>query len=192
MSIATKSGDAGQTALTGGQRLSKAALRVETYGNVDELNAHLGLARSLCDDENIRERTCRIQNELFLVGSSLSTPATEQKAPHSFQPALVDALTAQVHELEAIEGMMSDWSLPGEHTAAAAYDVARTVCRRTERSIVALHESGEIVDANVLAYMNRLSDLLWLFGRKLEHDAGLDGSLRKVSGKTGPRWSRAW
>ncbi len=192
MSIATKSGDSGQTSLTGGFRLSKAALRVETYGNVDELNANLGLARSLCADENLSNRTRLIQSELFLVGSALSAPPSDKPAISPVTAAMVEALTDQVHELESIEGMLSDWSIPGEHVAAAAYDVARTVCRRTERSVVALKEHGESVDDNVLAYLNRLSDLLWLFGRKLEHDAGLDGSLRKVSGKTGSRWSRAW
>jgi len=187
MSIATKTGDKGQTALAGGTRISKASLRVETYGNVDELNAHLGLARALCEDENIRDRTKLIQSELFLVGSALSSPAGTQNTKQTVTPAMVDTLTAQVHELESIEGMLSDWTIPGDHAAAAAYDVARTVCRRTERSIVALTETGEAVDTNVLAYLNRLSDLLWLFGRKLEKDAGVDASLRKVSGF---KWSR--
>ncbi|MDR3735523.1 MAG: cob(I)yrinic acid a,c-diamide adenosyltransferase [Acidobacteriaceae bacterium] len=192
MSIATKSGDSGQTSLAGGFRLSKAALRVETYGNVDELNANLGLARALCENENLRNRTRLIQSELFLVGSALSAPPSDKPISSPVTTAMVEALTEQVHELESIEGILSDWSIPGEHVAAAAYDVARTVCRRTERSVVALKEHGESVDGHVLAYLNRLSDLLWLFGRKLEHDAGLDGSLRKVSGKTGSRWSRAW
>ncbi len=186
MSIATKSGDAGQTALAGGTRVSKSSLRVESYGNVDELNANLGLARALCEDADIGERTKLIQSELFLVGSALSAPDNPKRP---VTPAMVEALTAQVHELESIEGMLSDWSIPGEHVAAAAYDVARTVCRRAERSVVALVETGELIDANVLAYLNRLSDLLWLFGRKLEKDAGKDPSLRKVSGF---KWSRPW
>jgi cob(I)alamin adenosyltransferase len=105
---------------------------------------------------------------------------------------MIDALTDQVHELEAIEGMLSDWSIPGEHAAAAAYDMARTICRRTERCVVRLIDAGEEVDANVLPYLNRLSDLLWLYGRKLELDAGVSGSLRAANEKGGPRWSRAW
>ena len=192
MSIATKTGDKGQTALAGGTRISKASLRVETYGNVDELNANLGLARALCADENIGARTKLIQSELFLVGSALSAPPDSKNPKQPVTTAMVEALTAQVHELESIEGMLSDWSISGEHVAAAAYDVARTVCRRAERSIVALTETGEPVDANVIAYLNRLSDLLWLFGRKLERDAGKDASLRKVSGRSGPNFSRAW
>jgi len=192
MSIATKTGDKGQTALSGGTRVSKASLRVETYGNVDELNANLGLARALCEDEDIGARTKLIQSELFLVGSALSAPPDSKNPKQPVAPAMIEALTAQVHELESIEGMLSDWSIPGEHIAAAAYDVARTVCRRAERSVVALTETGEAVDINVIAYLNRLSDLLWLFGRKLERDAGKDASLRKISGKAGPNFSRAW
>ena len=105
--------------------------------------------------------------------------------------ASVEELTAQVHELEATEGLLSDWSLPGETVAGAAYDLARTVCRRAERCVVRLIESGEGVEPNILAYLNRLSDLLWLFARKVELGAG-SSSLREMNGKSGPRWSRAW
>jgi cob(I)alamin adenosyltransferase len=192
MSIATKRGDAGQTGLAGGIRVSKSSVRVEAYGTVDELNAAMGLARSLCQDEDLRTRTATIQKELFRVGSALATPAESAKAQVPVTAELVDALTEQVHQIESIEGVLSDWSISGEHAAAAAYDVARTVCRRAERNVVRLAEAGQAVDPNVLAYLNRLSDLLWLFGRKLEFDAGVSGSLRAANGKAGPRWSRAW
>ncbi|NOT24735.1 MAG: ATP:cob(I)alamin adenosyltransferase, partial [Acidobacteria bacterium] len=96
------------------------------------------------------------------------------------------------HRLEAIEGLLSDWTIAGAHSAAAAFDVARTVCRRAERGIVRLAEAGEPVAPGILAYVNRLSDLLWLFGRKLELDAGVSGSLRAETGRAGNRWSRAW
>ena len=191
-SIATKKGDGGQTSLTGGQRVSKSSIRVEAYGTVDELNSFMGLARSICEDENLRERTKAIQRELFKVGSALATPPERRKGEPPLNPAMTEALTDQVHELEAIEGMLSDWSIPGEHSAAAAFDVARTVCRRAERCVVRLIDSGEEVDPDVLPYLNRLSDLLWLFGRKLELDAGVSGSLRAANAKTGARWSRAW
>jgi cob(I)alamin adenosyltransferase len=192
MSIATKRGDGGQTGLAGGIRVSKSSLRVEANGTVDELNAAMGLARALCQDEDLRTRTAAIQKELFRVGSALATPAESAKGQVPVTPELVDALTEQVHQIESIEGVLSDWSISGEHAAAAAYDVARTVCRRAERNVVRLAESGDAVDPNVLAYLNRLSDLLWLFGRKLEFDAGVSGSLRAANGKAGPRWSRAW
>jgi cob(I)alamin adenosyltransferase len=105
---------------------------------------------------------------------------------------MVEALTGQVHKLEALEGILSDWSVPGEHPAGAAFDLARTVCRRAERSVVRLIESGEVIEPSVLAYLNRLSDLLWLFGRKLEGGAGATSSLRKMNAKSGSRWSKAW
>jgi cob(I)alamin adenosyltransferase len=191
-SIATKKGDSGQTSLTGGLRVSKSSIRVEAYGTVDELNSAMGFARSICDDADLRERTKAIQRELFQVGSAIATPPDNRKGKPPLNAAMIDALTDQVHALEALEGMLSDWSIPGEHPAAAAYDAARTVCRRAERCIVRLMDSGESVDAQVVPYVNRLSDLLWLFGRKLELDAGVSGSLRQANSKGGPRWSRAW
>jgi len=105
---------------------------------------------------------------------------------------MVAGLTAQVHEIEAIEGLLSDWSLPGEHPAGAFFDNARTVCRRAERCVVRLMESGELIGPNVLPYLNWLSDLLWLFARKLEVEAGVTNSLREMNEKSGPKWSRAW
>ena len=164
-SIATKKGDNGSTSLTGGTRVMKSSIRVEAYGTVDELNSVMGFARSITEDADLRERTKLIQRELFKVGSALATPPQSRKGEAPLNSAMVDALTAQVHELEAIAGMLSDWSIPGEHTAGAAYDVARTVCRRAERCVVRLIESGEEVESDVLPYLNRLSDLLWLFGR---------------------------
>lgn len=192
MSISTKRGDAGQTGLAGGIRVSKSHIRVEAYGTVDELNASLGLARSFCQDEELRNKTFAIQKELFRVGSALATPRESRKAQVPVTEEMVEALTEQVHKIESIEGMLSDWSVSGEHTAAAAYDVSRTVCRRAERNVVRLVEAGEAVEPTVLAYLNRLSDLLWLFGRKLEFDAGVNASLRTANDKPGARWSRAW
>ena len=192
MSIATKRGDGGETGLAGGIRVSKTDLRVETYGTIDELNSSLGLARSLCPDEDLRGRTKQIQRELFQVGSAFATPPESKKPQISIMVEMIQALTNQVHEIESIEGILTDWSLPGEDTAAAAYDVARTICRRAERVLVRSRESGVTVDINALAYLNRLSDLLWLYARKLETSAGVNSSLRMINEKTGPRWSRAW
>lgn len=191
-SIATKKGDGGQTSLAGGVRVSKSSLRVDAYGTVDELNSALGFARSICEDKDLCERTKLIQRELFQLCAALATAPQNSKGEAPVTAEMVEALTAQVHEIEALEGMLADWSLPGEHTAGAAYDVARTVCRRAERCTVKLIEAGESVAPNVVAYLNRLSDLLWLYGRRLERDAGVDGSLRKINEKSGPRWSKAW
>jgi cob(I)alamin adenosyltransferase len=191
-SISTMRGDAGETSLAGGVRVSKGSLRVETYGTVDELNSSLGFARSICDDAAMAAFTKKVQQDLFTIGSSLATPTESPKPQIVIDATLSERLTAEVHRLEAIDGMLADWSIPGEHRAAAAFDVARTICRRAERSLVRLQESGATVQPAILSYVNRLSDLLWLFGRKLEHDAGVNGSLRDVTGKTGNRFSRAW
>jgi len=191
MSIATKTGDKGLTGLIGGERVSKADLRVEAYGTIDELGSTLGFARAICADAEVRELTKEIQRELFAVSGGVANPLGAQREPPYVTEAMVEALTALVNRIESTEGILSDWSLPGEHAAAAAYDVARTVCRRAERAVVRLVESGEEAAPQTVAYLNRLSDLLWLFGRLLELRAGVDASLRDDE-HTGPRWSRAW
>jgi cob(I)alamin adenosyltransferase len=191
-SISTMRGDGGETSLAGGVRVSKASLRVDTYGTIDELNSSIGLARAICDEKEMAAFAKTIQRDLFAIGSSLATPLEGPKPQIPIGSELVDRLTAEVHRIEAIEGMLADWSIPGELETAAAFDVSRTICRRAERALVRLQESGEAVQPTILAYVNRLSDLLWLFGRKLEHDGGVNGSLRDVTGKTGNRFSRAW
>lgn len=191
MSIATMRGDGGETGLAGGIRVLKNDPRVDAYGTIDELISSLGFARSICGDEAIRTRTKEIQRELFKVGSAIATPPNSKKSPPEIENALVDTLTADVHRIEAMEGVLSDWSIPGEAPASATYDVARTICRRAERQVVALRVSGVELQDNVLRYLNRLSDVLWLFGRLIEHQLGLDARLRDESAP-GPRWSRAW
>lgn len=191
MSIATKRGDKGTTGLAGGLRVSKADLRVESYGTIDELNSFLGFARSICRQKDIHDWTEEIQRTLFRLGSALATPPESAKKPPQILPEEVDHLTGLVHRIEEKKGILSDWSLPGAHTESAAYEMARTVCRRAERAIVRLQESGVSVDANILAYINRLSDLLWLFARLLELEAGIESRLRDEQ-HSGARWSRAW
>jgi cob(I)alamin adenosyltransferase len=191
MSIATTRGDGGQTGLAGGIRISKADLRVESYGSVDELNSVLGFARSICTNKEICDWTEAIQRTLFRLGSALATPPESKKTPPVITAEDVDALTKLVHQIEATDGILSDWSLPGAHTESAAFEVARTVCRRAERNAVRLASSGVEFKPEILAYLNRLSDVIWLFGRLIEVNAGVDARLR--SGDTsGPKWSRAW
>jgi cob(I)alamin adenosyltransferase len=191
MSIATKTGDKGKTALIGGERVSKADLRVESYGTIDELGAAMGFARSICENEEINELTKSIQRDLFLVAGSVANP-NFTKAPKPYlTPEMIERLTTEVHRIEKIEGILSDWSLPGDVASAAAFDVARTICRRAERLVVRLQETGETVDAQVVTYLNRLSDLLWLVGRFLELKAGVDSRLRDEE-HGGNKWSRAW
>ena len=191
MSIATKRGDGGQTGLAGGIRVSKADLRVEAYGSVDELNTVLGFARSICKNQEIAGWTEEIQRTLFRVGSALATPPESRKKPPVISTEDVDKLTDLVHKIEATEGILADWSLPGGHTESAAYEMARTVCRRAERAAVRFVENGGDTQPEVLAYLNRLSDVIWLFGRLIEHNTGIDSRLRDDS-KGGPKFSRAW
>jgi cob(I)alamin adenosyltransferase len=191
MSISTKRGDTGQTGLAGGIRVSKADLRVESYGSVDELNTFLGFARSICQNKEIAAWTETIQRTLFRLGSALATPPESKKQPPVISTEDVDMLTGLVHQIEATEGILADWSIAGAHTESAAYEVARTVCRRAERNVVRFVESGGVVKPEVLAYLNRLSDVLWIFGRLIEFNAGVDARLRGED-KTGPKWSRAW
>lgn len=190
-SIATQHGDGGRTRLIGGSEVSKADLRVEAYGMVDELSANMGFARSICNDQEIDGLTKQIQRELFSVAGSLANPRAVQKQPPDVTPEMVERLTLEVHRLEALEGILSDWSLPGDHAPAAAFDLARTVCRRAERCAIRLRETGEEVSDEVIRYLNRLSDLLWLFGRVLELRAGVDSGLRDEKHR-GNQWSKAW
>jgi cob(I)alamin adenosyltransferase len=191
LSIATQQGDTGQTGLAGGIRLSKADLRVEAYGTVDELNSTLGFARSLCSNAEVKAWTEEIQRTLFRVGAAISTPPESPKRPPEVCAADVEHLTQLVHEIEARPGILSDWSLPGAHTVASAFDVARAVCRRAERCAVRLHEHSVEPNQHTIPYLNRLSDLLWLFARAVELEAGVDSHLRDGAHK-GPSWSRAW
>jgi cob(I)alamin adenosyltransferase len=191
MSIATKTGDGGETGLVGGMRVSKADLRVEAYGTVDELNSTLGFARSICRNPDICSAVHEIQKTLFRVGSALATPPESAKASPPLAAEDVDRLTEMVHAIEAKEGILSDWSLPGAHAESAAFEVARTVCRRAERCIVRLMESGAGIHPHALPYINRLSDLIWLFAREIELECGVDSRLRDGE-HGGPKWSRAW
>ena len=177
MSIATMRGDGGETGLAGGIRVSKSSDRVEAYGTIDELISTMGFARSICADEEIGTLTKAIQKELFKVGSAIATPPEGAKKPPEITDAMVDALTAQVHRIEAIEGILADWSIPGEHTEAAAYDVARTVCRRAERLAVAVRERGIEVQPNVDALS--------------QPAVGLAVAIRPVAGTAGGRECQA-
>jgi cob(I)alamin adenosyltransferase len=191
MSIATTRGDGGQTGLAGGIRVSKADLRVEAYGSVDELNTVLGFARSICTNIEIHNWTEGIQRTLFRLGSALATPPESKKVPPVISSDDVEGLTMLVHQIEATEGILADWSLSGAHTESAAYEMARTVCRRAERNAVRLAASGVEIKPEILSYLNRLSDVIWIFGRLIEVNAGVDARLR--DGETaGPKWSRAW
>ncbi len=173
MKIYTKTGDAGETSLFGNRRVSKADARVDAYGEVDELNACLGAARAAGLDAELSAMLEVIQKELFAIGARLADPS------HSIAARVTkaDIVDAQVARLEAIidrlEGelpALRRFILPGGGPAGATLHLARTVCRRAERRIVAMTSS---VDPIVVVYLNRLSDLLFVMARVANRRAGL-------------------
>ncbi|HQT54388.1 MAG: cob(I)yrinic acid a,c-diamide adenosyltransferase [Phenylobacterium sp.] len=180
--IYTRTGDKGATRLATGATVSKASLRVETYGAVDETNACIGLARLHTTGE-FDLMLERIQNELFDLGADLSTPAKADEAPGQ----MLRILDSQVARIESeIDGLNADlpalasFVLPGGTPAAAALHLARTVARRAERVAVALMESGEEVSGPAFRYLNRLSDLLFVAARHAN-----DGGKADVFWKSG-------
>jgi len=173
--IYTRTGDDGGTALFGGGRVRKHAARVEAYGTVDELNSVLGWALAVVADPRIRERLADTQHDLFALGSDLATPPPSGNRKRPSTPALplgrVTAMERWIDEADEELPELRAFILPGGAPGAAALHVARTVCRRAERSAVKLAED-EAVDPDVLTYLNRLSDLLFTFARLENHRAG--------------------
>jgi cob(I)alamin adenosyltransferase len=171
--IYTRTGDRGETALLGGARVSKAAPRVEAYGEVDELNAWLGLVRAGASEDQLATMIERIQRDLFAIGSRLADPArtvADRVAKTAITANDVSQLEQWIDQLEAELTPLRRFILAGGSTAGASLHVARTVCRRAERTVVGLG-AGE-VEADVLEYLNRLSDLLFVMARAANHRDG--------------------
>ena len=167
MKIYTKKGDGGETSLYSGGRVRKDDLRIEAYGTVDELNAALGLLSTDDLPAGAVDRLREVQSVLFSIGSDLADP--EGKLESSGEVWPTDALEAWTDEMDADLDELRAFILPGGCREAALAHVARTVCRRAERRIVALGESG----AGVLPYLNRLSDTLFVLGRYLNARRGI-------------------
>jgi cob(I)alamin adenosyltransferase len=174
MSIATKTGDKGETSLMYGRRVSKTHHRVDAYGCVDELNSALGLARAAMSDESLRAEILAAQRELIAVMGELATAPEdlERYRKDGFEittGAMVDRVTAVINQIEESEKMkFKDWVIPGGSLPAAALDLARTTCRRAERRVAALVADDKNFNIEILRYLNRLSDLCWLLARKIE------------------------
>ena len=172
MKIYTKTGDTGETGLFGGTRVPKDAMRIETCGTVDELNACIGYARSQIQDTEIDGILQRIQNELFDIGADLATLETHPKAASlRIPPTLTPKLEREIDLFEAELPPLKNFILPGGSTGGAAVHLARTVCRRAERCVVTLAKA-ESVNPEVLIYLNRLSDLLFVLARIVNHRSG--------------------
>jgi cob(I)alamin adenosyltransferase len=173
--IYTKTGDAGETSLFGGGRVGKDDTRVAAYGGVDELNATLGLARSLGLARELDAVVEKLQAQLFTVGAVLATPSDTKASaaiPH-VQPEWVSAMEEAIDAWDAELPPLRSFILPGGCQAAGALHLARTVCRRAERAVVPLLRSGE-VEAQVGVYLNRLSDLLFAMARMANLRAGVE------------------
>lgn len=169
MKIYTKRGDAGETDLFGGDRVRKDARRVAAYGDVDELNATVGQAVAAGADPALGDALREIQSALFDLGSSLATPDPAHRAKAGIAGVSsedITALEALIDRLEADLPPLTTFILPGGSPSAAAFHVARTVCRRAERAAVRLAATeGESVEETTLRYLNRLSDLLFVIAR---------------------------
>jgi cob(I)alamin adenosyltransferase len=178
MSIATKTGDQGTTGLLYGKRVSKTDPRIACNGAVDELNAAMGLARAslkgTVGEPFITEPLKAIQKELIVLMGEIAV-ATEDRERHRnssygiVTPEKVEALSARIDDLEKNHQIeFHRWATPGDSMGSATLEVARTICRRAERLVVGLRESDETLSSEIARYLNRLSDLLWLWARWVE------------------------
>ncbi|MGW8122279.1 cob(I)yrinic acid a,c-diamide adenosyltransferase [Roseivirga echinicomitans] len=174
MKIYTKTGDSGTTSLLGGTRVSKAHLRIEAYGTVDELNAFLGVLRDQPVNEKRLDLLKQIQDRLFTLGAELATDPQKNKV---VKPDLllsdVELLEKEMDEMEKGLEPLRNFILPGGHPSVSFAHVARCVCRRAERNCIALNDESP-VDALVIQYLNRLSDFFFMLGRKMAQELGIE------------------
>jgi cob(I)alamin adenosyltransferase len=173
MSIATKTGDSGTTGLMYNRRVSKCHPRVEACGSVDELNTALGSARAAAEPDFVRGHLLAVQKDLIILMGELATlpedlPRYVRDGFKLVTPDLTARLDTLVRDLESQKISFQGWATPGATPLAAALDVARATCRRAERRVCALREAGELQNAEILVYLNRLSDALWLLARWVE------------------------
>jgi cob(I)alamin adenosyltransferase len=177
MSIATRTGDGGTTGLMYNRRVPKTHARVEACGTVDELNAALGLARASATENFVSDNLFWIQKSLVDLMGELGVtledlPRYNKDGYMLVTPGMTAKLDALVQEIEAQKISFKGWATPGATQNSAALDLARTICRRAERRVCALQEAGELRNSEIVIYLNRLSDLLWLFARWVETKGG--------------------
>jgi cob(I)alamin adenosyltransferase len=177
VSIATKTGDTGTTALMYGHRVSKCHPRVQACGAADELNAAIGMARATIAHQFVTDHLYTTQKELVaLMGELATLPDDMPRYVKDGFPMLTSEMTrrldAIVKQIEAQNVSFKDWATPGATQGSAALDMARTTCRRAERSVCALQDGGQLSNAEILVYLNRLSDVLWLMARWVEQRDG--------------------
>lgn len=184
MKIYTKTGDEGSTGLVGGGRVSKADLRLDAYGTIDELNSVIGCARALKPKKDIDDLLEVFQNDLFDAGSRLACKDEKMLAKLPvLKNSSIEKMEKSIDLMTAEMPALKNFILPGGHVASAQLHLARTVCRRAERLVVRLKESGESVDPLVIIYLNRLSDCLFTLARYVNHSNGVEDVPWKPSKK---------
>jgi cob(I)alamin adenosyltransferase len=182
MKIYTKTGDQGITSLLGGVRVPKSDLRIDAYGTLDELNSYVGLLRDQEVNKKRSELLKSIQDRLFTIGADLATvPGKDKVKKPDLHPEDVEVLEKEMDAMDAELPMLTSFILPGGHTAVSFCHLARTVCRRSERIVVEL-ASEEPVAELIIQYLNRLSDFLFVLGRKMAQELEVE----EVTWK--PRW----
>ncbi|MBS3993300.1 MAG: cob(I)yrinic acid a,c-diamide adenosyltransferase [Bacteroidetes bacterium] len=179
MKIYTKTGDKGKTSLIGGKRVSKAHLRIETYGTIDELNAYLGLLRDQQIDSKIKQLLIKIQHKLFTVGTLLAIDPENDTfksadSPYKHLSISEEDITLLENEMDLMDAnlpALQHFILPGGHQIVSICHICRTISRKAERNSVALQEDS-IVSNSIIKYLNRLSDFFFVLARKLTYDLG--------------------
>lgn len=168
MKIYTKTGDQGETSIIGGKRVAKDDARIEATGQIDELNSVIGIVISFSDDAQMREHLSRIQRTLFVIGTDLATPAGEKIAIPRLSPSKVNDIEALIDKTDAELPKIEKFILPGGSKTASLMHLARTICRKAERRVVALNRHEKVNEA-VPIYLNRLSDLLFVLARSTNY-----------------------
>jgi cob(I)alamin adenosyltransferase len=174
MKIYTKTGDKGTTALYGGKRVSKADLRIDAYGTIDELNSYIGLLNDQPVNNDKKNILLSIQNELFNIGSHL---AADPEKPNLKLPSLkssdIEVLENEIDMMNEVLPELRYFILPGGHQSVSFCHIARTVCRRAERKVIELNEISPVNDL-IIIYLNRLSDYLFVLARKMGQELNIE------------------
>ena len=173
--IYTKTGDEGFTSLIGGTKIFKSNLRIDSYGNIDELNSYIGLLADYITDKEIKAAIYQIQNHLFVIGSSLALDSSKElkmKLPELSENDVL-LLENEIDKMNEELPELKHFILPGGHILVSCIHVARSVCRRAERSCVHLKEQGEFIEPVILKFLNRLSDYLFVLARFVGKDLGV-------------------